>query len=207
MKNKIIIILTFLATVGLIGNAFAISLTDSLPNNGYSGQPVMSVIPGGSAYSNKAGGVGTQTITGEVGSVNPGKNAFIVEDKYDRITATVLTDSQTIASLRSGQMVTVKLVSGSPVARLVRVRSSVNTEVPIGMVSYNKEGGVATQTNMGVVKSVNPKNNVFVLENKHCPLTTLASTDSETIASLHPGQTVSVKLHQGSPRAISVMGI
>lgn len=31
MKNKIMVILTFLATIGVIGNTFAISLTDTRP--------------------------------------------------------------------------------------------------------------------------------------------------------------------------------
>jgi len=199
MKNNIIMVLTFLATVGLVGNASA-NRTIPLPNNGVSRPALISVIPSGAAYSDKVAGVEIQTITGEVISANSDKNVYLIKDRYDNLTATVLTD----APLSLGQMVTVKLLSGSAVAQLVGPRNSGNTEAPVGMVSYKKEGGFLTQTNMGVVKSINLNNNVFVIENKHCPLTTVVSADSDTIASLRLGQTVSAKINLGNPRAISV---
>jgi hypothetical protein len=195
MKNIMTFILTFVATAGLIGNAFAVQPNSWIRNDGYSGQPVQSVIPIGKVV--KLGGV--QTLTGEVISVGS-NNAYIVKDQYDGITVTVLTDSP----LSLGQVVTVRGRAGSTVAQLVTEKSSRNTEIPMGMVSYNREKGGFSQTNMGVVKSINSKNNVFVIENKHCPLTTVVSTDSETMVSLHIGQVVSAKLNPGSNRAISV---
>jgi hypothetical protein len=195
MKNKTMFVLTFVATVGLISNAFAVQPNSWIRNDGYSGQSVQSVIPTGKVV--KLGGI--QTLTGEVIS-GGSNNSYIVKDQYDGITVTVLTDS----SLTLGQVVTVRGRVGSSVAQLVTVKSPRTTEVPVGMVSYNKEISGLTQTNMGLVKSINTKNNVFVIENKHCPATTIVSTDNDTINSLRLGQIASAKLHMGSNRAISV---
>ena len=148
MKNKIIIMLTFLATVGLMGNSFA-NRTDSgsyITGNGYAHQPVYSVIPKERPALLKIGGVWAKSIN----------------------------------------------------------KTSANTMVPMGMVTYRKELSGTSQTNMGIVKAINSNNNVFVIENKHCPMTTIVSTDSDTISSLHLGQVVSVKLNLGSNRAVSV---
>ncbi len=201
MKNKTVITLTLLATLGVAGSAFAGS---PFPNKwSYSGtkRTNNNAVLSGTAYSDRQ----NRTIMGEVISVNAEKGVFVVEDKRDGITATVLTDSQTIVSLHPGQMVTVKLRSGSSIAESVMVGSSAkNNAVPVGMVSYNKEGGIQTQTIVGVVTSVNAEKGVFVVEDKRDGITATVLTDSQTIVSLHPGQTVRVKLQSGSPVAVSV---
>ncbi len=122
MKNITVIIFTFLVTVGVVGNAFANPTDESrffknsnrtwVDRNGDS-------IPVGGIYYSKQGGVTTKTITGVVIKVNTEKNVFVVEDKHDMITTPVLTDSRTIASLQVGQLVTVKLRSGSPLTQSV----------------------------------------------------------------------------------------
>lgn len=208
MKNRTVITLIFLATVGVVGNAFA-NRTDSdsyyTSGYGYSGTPQSNNYTNGMAFSNREGGALTQTIVGVVKSVNAEKHAFVIEDIRDGITATVLTDSKTIASLQPAQMVTVKLRSGSPIAQSVMAGSSAHSNaVPTGMVSYSKEGNVEIQTIVGVVGSVNPEKNVFVVEDQRDGITKTVSTDSEVIASLKTGMLVSVKLHLGSPVALSV---
>jgi len=95
MKNSIMIFIMTLLIVGL--NATGIAMT----------------------YYNKEGGKHIETIIGDVVSVNPGKNVFVVKDEDTGASTTVLTDSQTIASLHPGQTVTVKLDMTSPIAESV----------------------------------------------------------------------------------------
>ena len=204
MKNKTIIMITFLVTLGVMGNAFA--ERSPFPPNTKKGVRT-NVTLSGAAYSSKEAGIQTQTIKGEVNSVNAAKSAFVLEDKRDGITAMVLTDPKTIASLQPGQTVTVKLRSGSPVAQSVVIAGSEkqrsNNVAPSGRTYYSKEGSVQTKTIVGVVESVNPGKNVFVIKGEGAGTTVL--TDSETIASLQQGQMASVKLQLGNPVAVSVV--
>lgn len=202
MKNKTMFMLTFLAVLGAMGSSFA---APTLPQKNYNysgaGRKHTNEVPVGRTSYTKEGGVSVRTIMGEVKSINTEKKLFVVEDKHDGVTATVLTDAQTISSLRPGNIVTVKLTSGSPVAKSVKIGTSEsNTPVPVGMVSYSK----GTKTITGVVASVNPKKNVFVIEDKRDGITETVVTDSQTIASLHAGQVVRVRLNVGSPIAQSV---
>ena len=152
MKNKIMFILTFVATVGLVGNAFA-NRTDSnsyITGNGYSHPAVISAVPNESPVPIKIAGV-WRTITKE------------------------------------------------------RV-SLVNTAVPIGMATSKKDIGGLNQDNIGVVTSINPRNNVVVIDNKHCPKTSVVSTDDATIASLQLGQTVYAKMSNMSGNRAEIVG-
>ena len=203
MKNKQNIIFTVIATFSVAGNAFAGYIWPTTMVHPTRAGAHSTTVLSGAAYSNKEGGVPTQTILGEVKSVNADKGVFVVEDRHDGITATVSTDSQTLASLHPEQMVTVKLRSGSPFAQSVMTESSgKNSIAAAGMTYYGKEGGIAIKTIVGMIESVNPGKNVFVIKGEGAPTTVL--TDSETIAPLRQGQTASVKLHSGSPFAVSV---
>jgi hypothetical protein len=208
MKNNTFIILTFLVALGTASNVFAGDIWKNMPHYPYSGagRAHTNEVPVGSTSYSKEGGVRVQTITGEVKSINTEKKLFVVENRHDGITAIVLTDSQTIASLRPGQMVTVKLRSGSPIAQSVVIAGSEkrrsNNVMPSGRTYYSKEGGIQTKTIVGMVESVNTTKNTFVIKGEGAPTTVL--TDSQAIASLHEGQTASVKLQSGSPFAISI---
>ncbi|MDE2222614.1 MAG: hypothetical protein KGK03_06045 [Candidatus Omnitrophica bacterium] len=191
-----------MVSVGLIGNAFA-SRLGPVPN-GYTGETVTGTVTGETTYAHQIGRTLIRTVKGEIVSLDPGRNAVIVKDQYDKLTVTAMTDPQTMASLQLGQTVTAVQPLNGTVAHLVEARA-VNTHVPFGMVMYNKEAGVVIQTNTGVVATLNPAKDVLVVENKHCELTTSALVDPQTMASLHPGQMVSVKMQMGNPRALSVM--
>ena len=157
---------------------------------------------------NKEAGIQTWTVNGQVESLNPAKNAFVVGNKHCSTSAVVSADSKTAAALQPGQAVTVKLLSGNPVARSVMTGSSAgNTAVPFGKTSYNKEGGVQTRTLMGEVRSVNAVKGVFVVEDKHDGITALVSADAQTIASLQAGQKVIVKTAGGQfARSVIALG-
>ena len=203
MKNKILVILSFLAVFGAAGNVFA---GRTLPETNYpysgAGRTHTNVVPVGMTSYSKEGGVQIRTIMGEVRSINTEKGLFIVDDKHDGVTATVLTDANTIASLHPGDVVTVKLRSGSPMAHSVITASQARTNnaAPVGKISYTK----GNKTITGEVVSVNANKDVFVVEDKRDRITETVSTDAQTIASLRPGQVVTVRLHSGSPIADSV---
>lgn len=203
MKNKTVMIFALLIMLGTTNNVFAANPWPANTKKGVRTNEVFS----GRAYLTKEGGVPTQVIMGEVKSVLTEKGVFVIEDKHDGITATISTDSQTIASLQRGQMVTVKLRSGSPVAQSVVIAGSEkhrnNNTLPSGRTYYGKEGSVQTKTIVGVVESVNSEKNAFVIKGEGAPTTVL--TDFETIASLRPGQRASVKLYSGNPVAVSVL--
>ncbi len=95
MKNSIMIIAVALLIVGFNATSFAMT------------------------YYGRQNGIQTQTIMGVVESVNPGKNVFVVHDRDEGKSTTVLTDAKTIASLSKGQTVRVTLNAGSPVAQSV----------------------------------------------------------------------------------------
>lgn len=201
--KKTIMIFALLITLGITNNVFAAYPWPANTKKGVRTNVVLS----GRSYSTKEGGIWTQIIKGEVNSVNAEKGVFVIEDKYDGIVATVSTDPKTITSLQTGQMVTVKLRSGSPVAQSVVITSSEkprsNKAAPSSMTYYSKEGSIQTKTIVGVVESVNSGKNAFVIKGEGAPTTVLA--DSKTIASLRQGQTASVKLYSGNPVAISVV--
>jgi len=151
MKNKIMFILTFAATVGLVGNAFANRAnSDSyITGNGYAHPAVMSVNIPENPVPIKVNGVWVNTYT--------------------------------------------------------EASTSVNT-TPIGMAISKKDIGGLNQDNIGVVTSINPRNNVIVIENKHCPKTSVVSTDDGTIASLQLGQIVSAKMNTMSGNRAVIVG-
>jgi len=74
-----------------------------------------------STVFNQGAGTHFETIIGVVESVNRSKNAFVVYDKYEGTSTTVLTDSKTIASLVEGQTVRVIKNVTSPMALSVTV--------------------------------------------------------------------------------------
>ena len=137
MKNRIRFILTFAATVGLVGNAFAVQPGSWAPNNGHAHPAVKSVDIPENPVGIKINGVWVYSTT---------------------------------------------------------AYTSENT-APIGMASSKKDIGGLNQDNIGVVTSLNPRNNVAVIENKHCPKTSIVSTDDQTFASLQVGQTVKAKMN------------
>lgn len=204
MKNNTFIILTFLVVLGTASNAFAGDIWKNMPHYPYSGagRTHTNVVSTGMVSYAKEGGVQTTTIMGEVKSINSEKGLFVLENKHDGITTTVSTDAQTITSLHPGDMATVKLHSGSPVAYSVATgsRARSNNAAPMGMITYNKGSKIIT----GEVVSINSNKRVFVVEDRRDKVTVTVLTDSETIASLRPGQIVTVKLPIGSPIAESV---
>ncbi len=82
--------------------------------------------------------------------------------------------------------------------------TSAVSDQAIGSTTSNKAGGIAYLTITGVVTSVNTANNTFVVEDQNSKTSTTVVTDQQTIASLSKGKTVTVKLQQGNPFALSV---
>ena len=83
--------------------------------------------------------------------------------------------------------------------------SSTAGDRAIGSTYSYKENGVSYQTITGVVTSVNATKNVFVVEDQNSKTSTTVSTDSQTVATLSIGKTVTVKLQVGNPIALSVV--
>jgi len=120
MKNTIMIMTILILAMNGVAYANR-TLSDDYAGSSTTGAVSDQAI--GSTTSNKAGGVLYLTITGIVTSVNAANNTFVVEDQNSKTSTTVSTDSQTVASLSKGKIVTVKLQQGNPFALSVGVGS------------------------------------------------------------------------------------